>query len=319
MPRTNSSKNHHWWPVALQRYWADSKRDVSWIEPDGRTDKKKFDNRKIGYKIHGHTILKGTVWESSFENEFDIDNEIHNIVRALKALAEQGKRPSELIRMAMLFFKRDRKLRDMCNFHDMDDNLHRLLLTLIYSLLIRCPAARFRYEEYPRLFGFRPSENVGKANMLQSYRTAKKLCEKSISSNQKFVILHSPMKNFLFGDGLLDWLTVNENSYRISGKALIPLTPNICIYFCTTDSITSNHNCASLIAPNWIVDRVNEITQIYSRDKIFYLGKPPQIINSFRQNEFLEFENKSNDFIDILDEIFLTSTSSRTFKSYCRL
>ena len=52
-----------------------------------------------------------------------------------------------------------------------------------------------------------------------------------------------------------------------------------------------------------MVDWVNQITQIYSRDKIFFLGKPPKLIDAFRQQTFLEHKEKTDTLIDMLDEI----------------
>ena len=120
MANGSKSKNHHWWPVGLQKYWADRRGDVSWIEPSGIVDKKRSTNRKIGFKIHGHTIFRGTGWESNFEKEFDIDNEVHNIVSALEGLKPFGRSPKEFFLLIKLLLKKDRSLRDMCNFYQLD-------------------------------------------------------------------------------------------------------------------------------------------------------------------------------------------------------
>jgi len=192
--RGNNSKNHHWWPVGLQQYWADKNGNLSWIESDGNIQKKKPANRKIGYMIHGHTIFKGSVWESNFENEFDVDSEVHNIVTGIQDLKPFGRTPSEFFSLFKLLLKKDRTLREMCKFYQLDEQLHRKLALLLLSLLIRSPASRSRYEGYPKIIGLLPDEEVGKSNMAQSYRTAKKLCQTGLISNQYFVLLHSPLK-----------------------------------------------------------------------------------------------------------------------------
>lgn len=180
----NNSKNHHWWPVGLQQYWADRHEELSWIEPDGTIQKKKPANRKIGFKRHGHTIFKGSVWESNFENEFDVDSEVHDIVAGIRGLKPFGRTPSELFSLLKLIRKKDRTLRDMCKFYHLDEQLHRNLLLFIHSLLIRSPASRSRYESYPGMIGLPPDEEVGKGNMAQNYRIAKKLCLTGLISNQ---------------------------------------------------------------------------------------------------------------------------------------
>lgn len=303
MASGKKSKNHHWWPVGLQSYWADRAGDVSWIKPDGKIEKKRSVNRKIGFKIHGHTIYRGTVWESHFEDEFDIDNKVHEIIPALQGMKPFGRTPKEFFVLIKMLGKKDRSLRDMCKFYHMDEELHRNLLLLIHSLLIRSPGNRSRYEGYPKMIGLPPDEEVGKANMAQNYQIAKQLCQKGLISNQYLVLMHSPLKKFIFGDGSLDWLTSGLVANRINGRTLLPLTPHLCVYFCTPMSMPSTPNCAALSVAPRMVDWMNDITQIYSKDKLFFLGKPPKIIDAFRQGHFLEHKKKTDALIDMLDEI----------------
>ena len=303
MAQNKNSKIHHWWPVGLQQYWADSNKELSWIEPDGTIRKKKPANRKIGYTRHGHTIFRGSVWESSFESEFDIDDEVHRIVAGIRNLKPFGRNPSEFFALLRLLQKKDRTLRDMCKFYHLDRKLHRNLLLLLYSLLIRSPAARSRYEGYPGMIGLPSDEDTGKSNMVQNYHIAKKLCHNGLISNQYFVLLHSRRKKFIFGDGCLDWLSNGLIANRINGRVLIPLTPHVCVYFCTPLTMRITPSCASLSVAPWMVDWVNEITQIYSKDKLFFLGKPPKMIDAFQQQKFLEHKDKTDPLIDMLDEI----------------
>lgn len=303
MTGSKKPKNHHWWPVAMQSYRTDNAGNVSWVKPSRETFKKRAANRRIGFKIHGHTIYRGTCWESNFETEFGIDNEIHNIITALKELRSFGRTPSEFLGLMGLLFKKDRTLRDICRYYHLDEQIHRSLLLLVFSLLIRSPSNRSKYESYPKMAGLPPNEEVGKANMQQNYRIAKKLCEDASISNQYFVLLHTPLKRFIFGDGSLDWLTDGLVSNRINGRTLIPLTPHMCVYFCTPLAMRPSPNCASLIVAPWMVDQVNEITQIYSNDKLFFVGKTPDLTDAFRQGKFLEHKEKTDALLDMLDEI----------------
>ncbi len=303
MARGKNSKNHHWWPVGLQSYWADRAGDVSWIEPNGKIGKKRSVNRKIGFKIHGHTIFHGAVWESNFEGEFDIDNEVHKIIPALQEMKPFGRTPKEFFTLIKMLGKKNRSLRDMCKIYHLEEELHRNLLLLMHSLLIRSPGNRSRYEGYPKMIGLPPNEEIGKANMAQNYQIAKKLCQKGLISNQYFVLMHSPLKKFIFGDGSLDWLTSGLVANRINGRTLLPLTPHLCVYFCTPMSMRSSPNCASFSVAPWIVAWINDITQIYSKDRIFFHGKPPKIADSFRRRQFLEHAEKTDTLIEMLDEI----------------
>lgn len=300
---SNKSKNHHWWPVALQSYWANRHGDLSWVEPDGSVHTAKPKNRKIAFKRYGHTVFRRSVWESNFESEFEIDSEVHNIILGVRNLKPLGRAISDFPDLIRLFGKKDRRLADLCKFYHVDEKLHRDLLLLVYSILIRSPANRSRYEGYPEVIGLPPDEEVGKYNIAQNYRIAKRLCESGFISNQYFIFLHSPFKRFIFGDGCLDWLTSNLIANRIGGRALLPLTPHICLYFCTPMSMRSTPNCASLSVAPWMVDWVNQSTQIYSKGKLFFTGKPPKLSPVFYQNQFLQHKEQADEFIDMLDEI----------------
>ena len=158
-------------------------------------------------------------------------------------------------------------------------------------------------ENYPKLLGMPADEGVGKANMHQRFRTAKELCETGLLLNQYFVLIHTPLKKFIFGDGNLDWLTAELVGLRLDGRALVPLTPHLCVYFCTPRVMRRGPNCASFSAAPWMVDWINDITQIYSRDQLFFLGRPPKLSHAFQQHEFLEHKEKTDELIDMLDEI----------------
>lgn len=297
-------KNHHWWPIGLQTYWADAEGDVAWVGPDGASGQKKFYNKKIGYKKHGHTLFRGGEWgETNFECEFDIDNEVHRIIEKLNNLRPSKSAPSAVQSLLNSISKRDRTLAETCAIHHMEEHASRDLLLLVYSLLIRSPSNRWKWENFPAQFGLPVSESVGKANMRQSYLLAKRLCQKGGITNRFFVVLHSDHKRFVCGDGYLDWLSGSLQINRVSGRALIPLTPNLCVYVCTPISMRTNRNCAALRAPPWMVNKVNEITQIYSRDQLFFLGNKPRLTEHFLKREFLEHSNYRVDLLDQLDEI----------------
>jgi hypothetical protein len=304
MSNRSKSREHHWWPVGLQKYWTDKHGDLWWIEPDGKLDKKRAKNRKIAYKSHGHTVLRGTDFESNFEGVFQsADDGVPNVIKALLKLKPFGRTPAEFLKVLKLLLKKDRSLKDICNYYDLEEDIQRQLLLILFSLLIRSPGNRFRYEGFPEMIGLPRDEEVGKMNMSQQYRIAKKLCEDGYLTNQYFVFIHSPLKKFLFGDGNLDWLTSSLVGNRIDGRALVPLTPHLCVYLCTPRAMMASPNCASLNAAPWMVDWINHIVQIYSRDKLFFHGKPPQLSEEFKQRQFLEHTRKTDELVDMLDDI----------------
>ena len=114
--------------------------------------------------------------------------------------------------------------------------------------------------------------------MSQNYASAKKLCQKGFMSNQYFVLLHSPLRKFLFGDGSLDWLTDGLVAGRIDGRAVVSLTPHLCVYFLhTKENAPFTELWRPLVFAPWMVDQINEITQIYSKNKLFFSRESSKI------------------------------------------
>lgn len=248
--------------------------------------------------------MRGSVWETNFEEDFQAaDDAVPRIVKRLENIKPYGYSPKEFMNLVKLLFNRDRSLKDMCKFNTLDETEHRLLLQLLISLLIRSPSNRFRMENYPKLLGMSADEGVGKVNMHQRFLTAKELCETGLLSNQYFVLIHTPLKKFIIGDGSLDWLTGSLVGFRLKGRALLPLTPHLCVYFCTPQVMRNGPNCGSFSAAPWMVDWINDITQIYSRDQLFFLGHPPKLSQAFQQRQFLEHKEKTDELIDMLDAI----------------
>lgn len=304
----NIPATHHWWPEALQKYWTDKNGSIHWINPSGEVKSKK-NLKKVGSKRHGHTILKNNVWETNFEKEFSIDNEINRVIEGLISLKPLGRTPREFLSLLLLIFKRDRSLSDMCKRYSMDEKLHRNLLALLYSLAIRSPARRFRYERTGMRWGFGPNEDMGKMNMFQHFMAAKSLFDHGSLSGHRFVILHSPIKKFCFGDGMLDTIDTSlpgngiGGMIGIGGRILMPLTPNLCVYFCTTLKKDNAENTASVSVAPWMVDLVNEIVQIYSGNIIFFSGEPPKLTEHFRKGVFLKHNYREDYLINLLDDV----------------
>ena len=162
---------------------------------------------------------------------------------------------------------------------------------------------RWTYENFPARFGLPINENIGKANMRQSYLLAKKLCQQGVMTNRAFVVLHSDHERFISGDGYLDLMTGSLQASRIDGRIVVPLTPNICIYVCTPMAMRTDRNCYAVRVPPWVVKQINQITQVYSRDRLFYLGKPPALTAEFEKRQFLQYTSPSIDILEALDAI----------------
>lgn len=118
-----------------------------------------------------------------------------------------------------------------------------------------------------------------------------------------FVLIRSPWEEFIYGDGVLDWMSDSLSSMQYRGRALLPLTPNLCIYVSTPMIRHGNYNCASFYAAPWIVETINNFTQIYSRDFLFFRAKRPTLTDHFKSSQFLGHEVHRDVFFDLLDDV----------------
>ena len=171
------------------------------------------------------------------------------------------------------------------------------ILNVCLSLLIRSPSNRNRLEHSGRIFGLPREEEVAKLNMLSQVRGLRELVKSGFRSNLFPLIIYSYRKEFIFGDGMLDGITGGISNGQLRGSALVPLTPHVCIFLCSPFGVRQDRNAGILIAPEWMVEQINEITQIYSRDVLFYATKQPRLHANFKRQEFLTFKYHSNDLI----------------------
>ena len=304
-PSGQGSREHHWWPVGLQKHWTDASGNLSFINPHGRVSRKKAANRKVAKKAHGHTVLMKGPWTTNFEPDFErADDSINAVLSSLEQYkAKGGSSFWDFLKLMSLLSKRDRTLRDMCRYHELDSQLAAAAALLIVSLLIRLPARRHVYEGVSQWVGLPPDPNIGKMNMRQFFHIARDAIEKGAASRMFFVLIRSPLREFIYGDGVLDWMSDSFASLQIRGRALLPLTPKLCVYVCTPSVRFGRHNCASFYAAPWMVDAINEMTQIYSKDFLFFRSKPPVLTEHFKSEQFLSHELQRDDLLELLDDV----------------
>ncbi|MEM9678079.1 MAG: hypothetical protein AAF890_08480, partial [Pseudomonadota bacterium] len=152
---------------------------------------------------------------------------------------------------------------------------------------------------------------VGKLNMRTNISIAKDLCQTAPISCQAFVFVHSLNGEFLVGDGYLDSLSNSLVGISLRGKALVPLTPRLCVFFFTPSSMWDSPNCASLFVSGWAVDKINYITQVYSKDRLFFVGSRPMLSEAYKRDEFLQFEYHYDPVIELFEGLIERPASFR--------
>ncbi len=299
-----NSREHHWWPVALQEYWS-TLGAVKSLSSDGKVDTRKYYNRKIAKKSHGHTIiLDPDFWRENFEPEFDAaDDSIHRVTMGCIRLFSLSKFARLIWRATRSRMTRRTGIEDFSESLSIEPVFRRELINLCISLLIRSPANRYKLERTGASFGLPPNEEVGKMNMKIQVDGMLRHYNDGFRGNTFPLIIHSQVKEFIYGDGLLDGISSSLGSAFLRGHALVPLTPHICILLATPYSIRSNQNAQILFAPRWLVDHINLITQVYSKTQIFYASRAPSLSEEFKANEHRSYKGHMTEIVGSLLKI----------------
>lgn len=274
----------HWWPKGLQRLWVNQEGYVSCIKPTGEVDQKSLSKRSKGFahKRGGHKItLENSPWNHTFEPEFDeCDN---NGPPILKHLGE--KLPGK-----------DQELFDLVS----ESNTANTLVLLCFSLLIRSPAFRYRHSQAGEAFGLGYNEETGKANISHFWSHAKDI-DLTKCNLGKLLLLQSDEAEFCFGDGLYDTVFTRPLGWRyqgtqlvadLVGEALVPLLPNLCAYLCfKRNGLGTTTHLVQVNAAS--VTGVNDLTQIYSKERLFFRKLPPALTAEYRRGEYSSVSQKS--------------------------
>lgn len=226
----NKTKDH-WWPVAIQKYWANKDNEINILRYDSNNSSKKYHNKKIGVNVGWHHIdFGGSPWTHSFEGLFQsVDNSITSVMDMILYYNHLSLRnENNICPFVPGWVAKNIIIEEtLTNF---TIEFEKEIVSIFMSLLVRSPAFKRRYAANPRLLGLPDDEKIGTAAINQYYSIFT-----SLIKNQKslgfFVFLQAMEGEFIYGDGLLDAITSNLTGYRLDGYCIIPLTPNICLFF----------------------------------------------------------------------------------------
>ncbi|EDM69637.1 hypothetical protein RAZWK3B_12092 [Roseobacter sp. AzwK-3b] len=248
--------------------------------------------------------MRGTPFQAQFEDEFgDVDNRVHDILGRITESRLIGPLAAYFASVAPRLMDSERKLSDLCKTGLIEDAEYRLLLETLVALLLRSPSTRFFLESFSMMVEPDETEDVGKLNMRSRVELAKRVISARVLPNFFFVFMISKGKKFFFGDGLLDAMTPALVGNSLRGHAFIPLKPNLAVYLCTPRRMKTDRNYASFLAPDWMVEEANNITQIYSKEWLFFQGDQPSINESFRSSKFLQWKYHQSPLFDYLNEV----------------
>ena len=267
------SELHHWWPKGLSRFWADDEGKVTRLSWNGEL--LQLQPAKFGAIHNAHRIRLEGPWDTSIEPLFDdADSNLPRIVQLLDSCPIPEVEPGlPYIHRAvgLAVSPEDRAMLGEC----------------LASLVIRCPANRDQLHRTTEAFWGRTGDNIRKhddsliaGNIHQHYRQV----VSSLQHGGKIVLLRAPTSEFVMGEGYLNTLvgTTVELQYR----CLVPLTPTLAVLAFAPQRFLVDPTVSMLSLTDREVDIVNEITQVYTRDYLFFRSRPPPVTEPFERHQF---------------------------------
>lgn len=118
----------------------------------------------------------------------------------------------------------------------------------------------------------------------------------------KFLLMVAADGEFCFGDGFFHNIA-HVSQTIVGATCLIPLLPSVAILYAKPAGMYKTYPGAFSIALTAAeIATVNEITQIYSKDFVFFRDRAPAISDHFRRGEHLALEYDKSPWVTSLCE-----------------
>lgn len=112
------------------------------------------------------------------------------------------------------------------------------------------------------------------------------------------MVIFSPEREFVFGDGFFHNLTVQGEHWQ-NPKLLVPITPWVSVLYTRPMSYSTDPRLVTLVANAAETDSLNFAVQVYARDMLFFRSEQPQMDDAFSCGQHKIFGNDQN-FVDQL-------------------
>ena len=270
---------HHWWPRGVSKNWADGNDFVYRLSPDGEVRQappERFGAIHGGHHIKLSHIEGGTTdWDESFEEVFDkADRNFPGVIDWLKGLDRPTENGSS----------------SHTRFHTVAAHEERLrvLVECLVSLAVRSPMNReaaASVAEYLRgPLQRRERNNIIAFNMRNYQRTV----ADSIGARGKFVILFSPDREFIFGDGFFHNIT-SPPMAPWAPRLLAPLTPEMSVLHVIPGRYMEAPRLMTTVLSKGETKFLNDTVQVYSKEELFFRSERPRITEHFRNAQHLRY------------------------------
>lgn len=278
------SERHHWWPVCVSRRWGDENGGVTWLLPTGEERRLRHDAHGVIY--NGHFIKLGAVanevteLDQNFEPVFgDADSSFTYVIDWLERLdfAPPSVRGFE------------------CRFVPQtasDDDFNRMVECLI-SLAIRSPMTREACVGLAEKLRGPLSERERNRIIAINMRDMHARCVEAFRGRGMAIVMFSPDREFVFGDGFFHNLS-SPGSPPHFARVLAPLTPRLAVLYAIPAQFSSGTRLSSMVVSAEEADALNQVVQVYAKDKIYYRDDKPALIREFIEGRHLEFSGHDN-------------------------
>lgn len=271
MPKVKSAR-HHWWPEGVSKHWANSDGCVNRLLPSGEVLPAPPQN--WGVIGNGHAIklgddpALGSVWDSSFESEFEnADSNFPWLIDWLASL-ERCAPPYEM------------PIRARFVTVSVEHQKFVMMIECLVSLAARSPMHREQGAAMAEhLRGPLPKRERNVLIGMNIQRTLRNAV-RHLGGRGKAMVIFSPEREFIFGDGFFHNLTP-QGEHWYNPKLLVPLTPWMSVLFCRPSSYTVEPRVVTFVANSSEVDELNYVIQVYARDMLFYRSERPKIDDVF--------------------------------------
>ena len=249
----------------------------------------------FGAITNAHSMRNGGPWDSTFEPQFDQpDNELPEFVQWLSAL--QTALPGTHGQMV------DRIMPQV-----LDDARRKMIGRITASLLARSPSIRnlikLGTEQFRTEFEL-DDPTADKSLIAANQQRLYPAYRKRMSNSGRWAILFTDEKEFIAGDGFLHNFPASQDAISSGTKLVLPILPTTAIIYMCPMQYPTEPRLVTLRMNSNEVDSLNDITQVYAREFLFYREEKPSLSADFRIGAHKQFKYHGHSWLDpLLDDL----------------
>lgn len=278
----------------MSSHWKGKDGCASWLTPNDEV--RRIPPKELGAIRDGHHIKLGkepgesTDWDSSFEQEFDrADNAFPSVIEWLECLEFTD--------------RRGERLSQRFSALPVNDVEFARSVECLASLAVRSPRTREAAVRVAEDLRGPLPERERNALISLNIKNAQQTAASSLSTSGKLLVVYSPDREFVFGDGFYHTLTTVQYSALSTAKILAPITPRISVFYVRPTACMVEPRLCTLVITETEADFFNNTIQIYAARAIYYRNDRPPLIEAFRQARHLVYASSDNPIAALADGI----------------